>query len=360
MSKKQIRKVGIFTSGGDCSGLNAVITAAIKTCEVRGIEVFAIYNGTDGLLYNNLKSEKISSATLLRNNFTPMRTGGTILKSKNRDKNKNNVENYKDLFREGAAKLGMDSIIVIGGDGSATITADLVKDTDINIICIPKTIDNDTPITDYSIGFDTARTVTMEAMDKLQTTAYSHDRILILEVMGRDAGHLALHTAIAGEACVCLLPEISYNLDNVCKKLDETLEKTMGYALIVVAEGCKTLEGENAIVDKNGIASYTGFSNYICQKLTDKGYNNRNSILGHIQRGGIPTAYDRILAAQFATHAVDLLCDGKDKRLVILKDGKISDVDLYEAVASANRPVKKDDDLVKTARKIGIYVGEDE
>jgi 6-phosphofructokinase 1 len=175
---KEIKKIGLFTSGGDCSGLNAVITAIVKAGEEKGVEVYGIYNGTDGLLYSDLKIERLTSERLLRSNFTAMRTGGTILKSKNRDKSKNDtVTEYKTLFKQGAEKMGIDSIIVIGGDGSAMITADLVKDTDINVICIPKTIDNDTPITDYSIGFDTARTVTMEAMDKLQTTAYSHDRI---------------------------------------------------------------------------------------------------------------------------------------------------------------------------------------
>jgi 6-phosphofructokinase 1 len=179
-----------------------------------------------------------------------------------------------------------------------------------------------------------------------------------MEVMGRDAGHLALHTAIAGEACVCILPEIPYSFDNVCKKIDSTIKKTLGYALIVVAEGAKTIEGENAVVDKSGVASYTGFSNYISQKLSERGYTNRNSILGHIQRGGTPTAYDRIMAAQFAVHALNILLEGKTKRLVVLKEGKVTDVDLYDAVAVGNRPVSKDDDLLKTAAGIGIYIGE--
>ncbi|MDR0423617.1 MAG: ATP-dependent 6-phosphofructokinase [Rickettsiales bacterium] len=357
--QEKIKKVGLFTSGGDCSGLNAVISAVVKASELKNIEVYGIYNGTDGLLCSNLKVEPLKSEKLLRSNFTPMRTGGTILKSKNGDINKNNeLIDYKDLFKQGATDLGLDSIIVIGGDGSAMIAANLVKDTDINIICIPKTIDNDTPITDYSIGFDTATQITTDAMDKLQTTAYSHDRILILEVMGRDAGHLALSTAIAGDACICLIPEIPYNIDNICKKLDETLKKTLGYALIVVAEGCKTLEGKNAVIDKHGVASYTGFSNYISQKLSEKGYNNRNSILGHIQRGGIPTAYDRIMAARFAAHAVNILLEGKNKRLVVFKDGKIQDVDLFEAVESGNRSVKNTDELVNVARAIGCYIGE--
>jgi 6-phosphofructokinase 1 len=356
---KKINRVGVFTSGGDCSGLNAVISAIVKAGEHKGIEVYGAYGGGDGLLSTNLKVELLTLDKLLQNNFTLMRVGGTFLKSKNADKNKSNdITNYKELFRKGVEKIGLDSIIVIGGDGSAKITANLIKNTDINMIYIPKTIDNDAPVTDYSIGFDTARSVTMDAMDKLQTTAFSHDRILILEVMGRDVGHLALHTAIVGEACVCLLPEIPYTIDGMVKKINETLKKTMGYALVVVAEGCKTLEGENSIVDKNGVPSYTGFSNYISNKLTENGFNNRNSILGHIQRGGTPTSYDRLMAAQFATHAINILCEGKNERMVILKDGLVQDIDLFEAVDSGNRPLKRDDNLLKVARDIGIYIGE--
>ncbi|MDR2526284.1 MAG: ATP-dependent 6-phosphofructokinase [Rickettsiales bacterium] len=355
---KQLKKIGIFTSGGDCAGLNAVITASIKMCEQKNIEIYGIYNGSDGLLCNNLKYEKLVSGDLLKNNFTPMRTGGTILKSKNRDTSKNDASNYKELFKKGVEELGLEAIIVVGGDGSAMIIANLVKGSDINIVCIPKTIDNDTPITDYSIGFDTARTITTEAMDRLQTTAYSHDRILILEVMGRDAGHLALHTAIAGEGCVCIIPEIPYNMDGVCKKLDETLTKTNGYALIVVAEGAKTTEGKTITVDKNGVESYTGFSNYLLKKLSERGYNSRGSILGHVQRGGAPTAYDRIFATQCAVCAINCLIDGKNNRMVILKDGKVTDIDLFEAVDAGNRPVDKNDELVKVAREIGIYVGD--
>ena len=355
---KEIKRIGIFTSGGDCSGLNAVINSVLKIANRKGIEVYGIYNGTDGLFYPDLKYKKLEIKDL-QNNFSCMRTGGTILRSKNRDtEEKNTVQKNKESFCKGAKELGLDSIIVVGGDGSAMITSGFVEGTDINVICIPKTIDNDTPITDYSIGFDTARNVTMEAMDRIQTTAYSHDRIMIMEVMGRDAGHLALHTAIAGEACICLVPEIPYSIDSICKKLDEVKKNGLDYALMVVSEGCKMENGKNVVVDKCGVACYTGFANYISVELAKGGYLNRTTILGHVQRGGTPTAYDRIIAAEFAKHAIDILMEGKNQRIVVLKDGKITDVDLFEAVKTGNRPLSKDDILVKTASDLDIYIGE--
>jgi 6-phosphofructokinase 1 len=356
---KNIKKIGVFTSGGDCSGLNAAINSVVRAADRRGIEVYGIYEATDGLLYPNLKYTKLKLSDLT-NNFSCMRTGGTILKSKNRDNKAtiDDVEEYKKSFRRGIKELELDSLVVIGGDGSALITSQLIEGTDINVICIPKTIDNDTPMTEYSIGFDTARNVTMEAMDKLQTTAFSHDRIMILEVMGRDAGHLALHTALAGEACVCIIPEIPYDFNNVCKRLDEVKNSGVNYALVVVAEGTKTENGENLTIEKCGVECYTGFANYFSQKLGERGYLNRTAILGHIQRGGTPTAYDRIIASEFGVYAIKILLEGKNNRIVVLKDGRVTDVDLFEAVAVGNRPLYKDDNLVKTAHALGIYVGE--
>lgn len=354
---KEIKRIGVLTSGGDCSGLNAIINSVVRACAEKGIEVYGIYNGTDGLFYPNLKYTKLELKDL-QNNFSCMRTGGTILRSKNRDGGMTKVaQKNKDAFKKGIEELGLNSLVVIGGDGSAMIVSELIDGTDINVICIPKTIDNDTPVTEYSVGFDTARNVTMEAMDRLQTTAYSHNRTMIMEVMGRDAGHLALDTAIAGEACVCLIPEMSYDIDSVCKKIDETKKSGIDYALIVVSEGCKMVDGKNAVVDKCGVSCYTGFGNYISAELEKKGYLNRTTILGHVQRGGTPTAYDRIIASEFGVHAIDILLEGKNQRIVILKDGKVTDIDLYEAVKVGNRPVLEDDFLLKTAKSLGIYVG---
>lgn len=353
---REIKRIGIFTSGGDCSGLNAIINSVVRTAFTKGIEVFGIYNGTIGLCYPNLTYTKLEPKHF-QVQFSSMRTGGTILGSVNRDGVK--PENMKEAFGKGVEELDLDALVVIGGDGSAMIVADLVAGTDIRVITIPKTIDNDTPLTDYSIGFDTARNVCMEAVDKIQTTAFSHSRAMIIEVMGRDAGHLALNTAVAGGADICLIPEMRYSYENIKKKLNEIKYSGVGYALIVVAEGCRTEAGDNIIVEKNGVECYTGFANHLSKKLEADGYLNRTTILGHLQRGGMPTAYDRIIATMFGCYAVNLLCEGKHNRLVLLKDGKITDVDLFEAVKVGNRPVEKNSKLLQTAQELGIYIGEE-
>ena len=353
--KKEIKRIGIFTSGGDCSGLNAIINAIVRTATSKNIEVYGIYNGTEGLYYPNLAYSKLEIKDF-QVQFSAMRTGGTILGSVNRDKHAR-PEELKESFKKGVKELNLDSLIVIGGDGSAMITANLVEGTDINVITIPKTIDNDTPVTDYSIGFDTARNVCMEAMDKLQTTAFSHHRIMIVEVMGRDAGHLALNTAIAGGADFCLIPEMKYSYNDIKEKLESMRKAGIEYTLMVVSEGCRTEDGKPVIVNKSGVDCYTGFANYLSHKLDQDGFLNRTTVLGHLQRGGMPTAYDRIIASMFGVHAVDLVSSGTTNRLVILKDGKVSDIDLFEAVKVGNRSVERDSKLLYTAKQLGIYVG---
>lgn len=352
---KKIRRIGVCTSGGDCSGLNTIIYSIVKSCEVKNIEVYGIFGGAYGLMYPELHYTKLTIRDF-RAQFSAMRTGGTILKSANADNKKQT--NEKDRFQKGIKELKLDSLIVIGGDGSAMIISELIKDTDINLIAIPKTIDNDTPVTDYSVGFDTARNVCMDALDKIQTTAFSHNRVMIVEVMGRDAGHLALHTAIAGGADICLIPEVKYNIDNIIKQLKEIKDNGVTYSLIVVAEGCKTEDNENIFTERNGIYCYGGFGNYLSKKLEQAGILNRVTILGHVQRGGIPTAYDRIMASMFGIHALDILLEGKTNRLVIQKDGKVSDIDLFEAVKIGQRKIKEDDVLLITAKKLGIYIGD--
>lgn len=353
---KDIKRIGVFTSGGDCSGLNMIIYSIVKACEVKGIEVYGIFGGAYGLMYPNLEYVKLTLKDF-QAQFSAMRTGGTILKSVNADKKKESDE--KERFQKGVKELNLDSLIVIGGDGSALIVSELVKGTDINLIAIPKTIDNDTPVTDYSIGFDTARNVCMDALDKIQTTAFSHNRVMIVEVMGRDAGHLALNTAVAGGADICLIPEVKYDINKIVQKLKSIKERGITYSLVVVAEGCKTENGENITVERNGVSCYNGFGNYLSKKLEEAGILNRVTILGHIQRGGTPTAYDRIIASIFGVHALNILLEGKTNRMVIQKNSKVTDIDLFEAVEIGQRRVEKDSNLLKTAKELGIYVGEE-
>ena len=269
----------------------------------------------------------------------------------------------KDLtedFGAGCRELGLDALAVIGGDGSMSIVSRLCRGAGIPMVGIPKTIDNDTPITEHSVGFSTARDVCVEALDRLDGTAASHHRVMILEVMGRDAGHIALHSAIAGGADVCLIPEVPYTLEGVVRKLHLVREQGRDHALVVVAEGVKTPDGNNITVDQVDGTRYGGIGHYLSVKLNevDPHFSTRVTVLGHVQRGGVPAAHDRLAASAFGVHAVDVLAQGKTDRMVAWKDGTITDVGLDEVVAVGSAPVDPNGMLVKTARGLGMYIGE--
>ena len=236
-----IKKIGILTSGGDCAGLNAVIMAVVNAATKQGWTVYGIHDGTDGLTNRPLSYE-----ILTEENFSSSpwpRMAGSYLGSLNTGV-KESQEVLAQRFGEGVRELGLDAVVVVGGDGSMNIVSTYCKMADVKMIGIPKTIDNDTPLTEFSVGFNTACQVCTNALDDLMTTARSHHRALILEVMGRDAGHLAMHSAIAGFADICLVPEIPYTLDGIVKKLEAVKASGRTSALIVVSEGVKTEKGE--------------------------------------------------------------------------------------------------------------------
>ena len=360
----QIKRIGILTSGGDCPGLNAVIRAVVhRAIWTYGWEVYGILDGTDGLTFRPLRYRKLTISDF----HTPYaRLGGTILGTIN----KGSPFAYpmpdgttKDLtgdFGEGCRELGIDALVVIGGDGSMAIVSRLCHGAGIPMVGIPKTIDNDTPITEHSVGFSTARDICVEALDRLDSTAASHHRAMILEVMGRDAGHVALQSAIAGGADVCLIPELPYTLDGVVRKLHLVREQGRDHALIVVAEGIKTPEGENVTTKNSEGASYGGVGHWLAAQLNaaDPKFSTRVTVLGYVQRGGIPAAHDRLAAATFGVHAVDVLAEGKTDRMVAWVGHGIKDFSLEEVVSVGNSPVDPNGPFVKTARGLGMYVGE--
>ena len=343
----EIKKIGVLTSGGDCSGLNTAIRAVACSALSKGWEVYGIENATDGLFARPMRYRQFSFKDF---DFPYARLGGTMLGTNNSGNPNLQMtadgtmeeltdEQLVERFRDGAKELGLDALVVIGGDGSMAIISKFCQLAGIKMVGIPKTIDNDAPATDAAIGFATARNIVMEALDRLDTTANSHQRVMILEVMGRGAGHLALEGAIAGMADICLIPEIPYTL-------------------MVVAEGIKTPEGKHVFAT-NG-RTFTGVANYFTERLSaepDK-FNVRTTILGHVQRGGTPMAQDRILASAFAVHAVDLLEQGITERVVVCRNGKVSDMSLQEVLKIAHTPVDPKGQAVQTARGLGMYIGE--
>ncbi len=358
------KKIGILTSGGDCSGLNAAVRGVVFAANLKGWEVIGIYNSTDGVFSRPMRYKKL---TISEFDFPYAALGGTMLGSNNtgnphlQQKADGTIEELTDeeldkRFQEGIKELGISSLVVVGGDGSMAIVSRYCKKAGISMIGIPKTIDNDAPGTDVAIGFETAVNVVVEALDKLTTTATSHNRVMIVEVMGRGAGHLALSAGIAGYADVILIPEIDYTYEGIVKKLEENKKQGKKHGIIVISEGVKSPDGKHHFAG-NG-KTFRGVSDYFVEKLQADGYNVRVNVLGHIQRAGNPVPSDRILASQFAVRAVELIENSETNRVVVYKDGSVKDEALNTILKIANTPVDPTSSLVQTARHLGIYVGE--
>ena len=358
-----VKKIAILTSGGDCAGLNAVIRAVtLRAHNKYNWEVYGIKDGTLGLLKEPLDVIKLNPQ-----NFegSLMRMGGTFLGSNNKGnpfgkvlRNGNKIEAYKVIL-ESFKKLELDALIGIGGDGSLKILKSLTKKGNINFIGIPKTIDNDVKHNELSIGYDTAVDVATNALDMLQPTAASHRRAMILEVMGRDAGHIALNAGIAGGADVILIPEIPYSIKGIAEHIDNIRSKGRNHALLVVAEAVKKEDGKKATIKfvdgevrLGGIGAYLGDEIY---KLTNA--ETRVTVLGHVQRGAQPTHRDRLIASAFGVKAVDLIANNKYNRVVVWQDRSVKDVALEE-IAGKSQTLSKTDPLIDVARGLGIYIGD--
>jgi ATP-dependent phosphofructokinase / diphosphate-dependent phosphofructokinase len=352
-----MKRIGILTGGGDCPGLNAVIRAAVRTLiRDHGMEVAGIQLGFEGLLTKAIVPLTMESVRGV------LPKGGTLLRTTNRgnpfempgpdggtvDRSRECVANIHDL--------GIDGIIAIGGDGTLRIAQRLCE-MGIPMVAVPKTIDNDLEATDYTFGFHTAVAVATEAVDRLHTTAESHDRVMILEVMGRNAGWIALHAGIAGGADIILIPEIPYRPESIVELIRERQSEGAKFDIAVVAEGAKRVGGEEAYLDKatrrlGGIAYQVAAD---IQQHID--LEIRVTVLGHIQRGGSPNAYDRILASRFGKAAADLVARRKYGYMVALRSDSIIEVPIKDAV-SRPKYVDPDGQMVSTARSLGVSFGD--
>ncbi len=356
------KKIGILTSGGDCAGLNAVIRAVVHSAHQKGWETIGILDGTAGLLKETPEVRKLHP-----NDFDGnlLRQGGTILGTTNKGNPfafpmpDGSLKDRSGEIINGFKQLELDAIVGIGGDGSFAILSKLAEQGNINMVGVPKTIDNDIGETEASVGFDTAVTVATEALDRLQPTAASHDRVMILEVMGRDAGHIALNSGIAGGADIILIPEIKYDLEKVAAKIKRVKESGRNFALMVVSEAVKTETGEKfEMTYYGGEKRYGGIGQYLATKIADMtDSETRVTVLGHVQRGSPPTYNDRLLASAFGAKAVELIEKGKFNRMVAWKNRQIVDVAIADAIA-AYQEVNLDDTLVHTARALGICLGD--
>jgi len=362
---KKIKKIAIITGGGDCPGLNAVIRAATKTAiNQYGMEVMGIEDGFSGLIHNHVRPLSVQNVSGI------LPRGGTILGTSNRDNpfrfavKENEQIVYKDMSDQCVANLAaneIDALVVIGGDGSLSIAKEMVE-KGIHVVGVPKTIDNDLSATDVTFGFDTALVTATEALDKLHTTAESHHRVMVLEVMGRYAGWIAIQAGIAGGSDVILIPEIPFTIEKVAEKILQRKKEGKKFSIVVVAEGAKELGGEmvvqKVIAESADPLRLGGIGNKVGEQIeTLTGVETRVTVLGHLQRGGSPTPFDRILATRYGMEAVKLLAEGNFGQMVCLRTPYIQSVSLEEAVKEIRR-VPADGQYVTTAKAVGISFGD--
>lgn len=357
-----IRRIAVNTGGGDAPGLNAVIRAVALAGSRRGWEVFGIRNGYLGLFREDglirLDAERVAGIT---------NTGGTILGANNRGNpfasatEQGGVQDGSMTLVNRFRELGFDALVAIGGDGSLSIVQKLYEKYQFPVVGVPKTIDNDLDATEYTFGFDTAVSTATDALDKLRPTARSHDRVMVVEVMGRYAGWIALHAGLAGAANVILLPEIPFKLESVCRKIQEREASGRRFSIVVVAEAAVP-EGGELVIRKEQEAGRNvllgGIAEQLAQAITERiGKETRHLVLGHLQRGGQPTAFDRLLSLRFGAAAVRLVANGEFGTMVALTDHGIRAVSLEEATRRMRR-VPLDSDVLQTARDLGICLGD--
>jgi 6-phosphofructokinase 1 len=354
MTGKKGRRIGVLTSGGDAPGLNAVIRAVVKTANGLGYEVLGIEHGFEGLIGEPLY--RILTGADVRG-LLPM--GGTILHTTNKGhfggKRVVGAENdpYVEAL-ENIRKIGLNGLITIGGEGTQGIALELSR-MGAPVVGVPKTIDNDLAGTDRTFGFDTALQVATDAIDRLHTTAASHNRVMVIEVMGRHAGWIALHSGIAGGSDVILIPEIPYDIQKVADKIMEREKSGSTFSIVVVAEGAMP-KGGSAFYMAPGRLGGVGFT--ITEQLGQiTGKDCRCVVLGHLQRGGPPTPYDRILATRYGAAAVTALNDGITGEMVALRAQDIITVPLEEACGHI-KTVRPHSDLVRTSRGLGVSFGD--
>lgn len=359
----EAKRISVMTSGGDCAGLNAAIRAVpYRAIEGYGFWVFEIHHGTHGLMETLVAAEEL---TLDQFDGNILRLGGTILGSMNRGDPfaypmpDGSVKDRSEEIIDGYHELGLDALIGIGGDGSLDILRRLALQGGLNLVGIPKTFDNDVDKTDNAIGYVTAVDVASEALDRLQPTAASHDRVMVLEVMGRSAGHIALSAGIAGGAGAILMPEIPWTTEGLTRKILDVREHGRNFALVIVAEAAHLPDGE-AVGRRcaDGGFTFGGVGQRVSELIEQStGAESQITVLGHVQRGSAPSPCDRLFASAFGVCAVDLVAEGQVDRLVVWSGRECRHVPLADGIAKSHR-VDPNGTLVHNATGLGIYIGD--
>ncbi len=372
---KEIKRVAILTAGGDCPGLNPVIRAVVKTAITKyGLEVMGVRHGYFGLYHGDFIKLSLEDVEEI------ITKGGTILYSSNkdnlfqypvkdetgnlvRDENGKLVyEDVSDVAVENLKKAGIDALFILGGDGSLTSARDFAR-KGVNVVGIPKTIDNDLAHTDYTFGFDTAISVATDGLDRVRTTGMSHHRIMVVEIMGRGAGWLALHAGIAGAADAILLPEIPYDINKIAEKIKADKANGKDFSIVAVSEGAKAKDGKlvvSKIIEDSADSIRLGGVGAVVADQLEKltGSEARATALGHIQRGGTPTAHDRVLSSRYGYAAVELCMKGGFGRMVAMQGDEIVNVSLEDVIGQKTKNVDPNGELVAMAKAMGVCFGD--
>ena len=361
----EIKAIGLLTGGGDAPGLNAVIRAVVRTATLHhGWDVIGFHDGYAGLVsqkYRQLDTDDVSGLLI---------QGGTILGTSNtanpfawhvgEGEHRTTVDRGQEAV-EIVRNLGLDALACIGGDGTLSI-ADGLRQLGVPVVGIPKTIDNDIEETEQTFGFDTAVSIATEAIDRIHTTAQSHHRVMVVEVMGRNAGWLALHSGMASGGDIILLPEIPFSLDSICDKIVERNRSGRRFSIVVVAEGAMPEGGEKVVAkvveDSPDPIRLGGIGNVVAAQIEERlSLETRVTVLGHLVRGGTPTAFDRVLASRLGSEAVHLLARGQSGMMVRLQGGEINAVEIAK-IANRQRLVPMDSPLLRLGRETGVCFGD--
>ncbi|MCK4871946.1 MAG: 6-phosphofructokinase [Phycisphaerales bacterium] len=361
-----IKRIGILTGGGDCPGLNAVIRAVAKSAIMQhGLQVFGIEDGFLGLVQNRISELTTDDVSGI------LTRGGTILGTSNKcdpsqyvvgtgDDGQPIFRDVTDRCLEHIAYHKLDAIICIGGDGTMSGAKNFVEHG-VNCIGVPKTIDNDLVGTDITFGFMTAVYIATDALDRIHTTAASHHRAMVVEVMGRNAGWIALHAGVASGSDVILIPEIPYDLGRICEFIQERSAHGKRFSIICISEGARPKDGGQVVAKVDPTSPdpirLGGIGEQLADDITQRtGIETRTTVLGHVQRGGTPLPADRILATRFGCHAVELIVRGERNRLVVMRNHEVTDTEIGEA-ADKQRTVPPDDPLIRAAESVGTFFG---